>query len=203
MIAAPPSARLASVAPAAAVELDLAPSTFLGFLAELEEARMVVRGGGLTLFRQTRFGEFGDAPGDDGGLRRDDLSGLSLDPGRLRRVCLLHGGGLPPAFEIELAGCGFALAVWPGQGRGDLAATRDLLASSGTSALAYEAVRRAGAAAWLDELGTEDAPSWSNRLVFDRDAGTISVVIASAALVVSSRFRGSGAGRSGVTAIAA
>ncbi len=147
---------------------------------------MVVRGGGITLFRKATFGGFFRNPDGAGLPLHDEASGLSVDPSGLRRICLLQGSGLPPSFELECDDSGFALAVWPDLA--DLAAVRRLASESSARPLPYEAVRRQGAAAWLDEIGPETR-GWHHRLVFDREAETVSVAIRSASLAIGARFR--------------
>lgn len=198
VLAAKRSARPAPVAPpATAIELPLAASAFLEFLSELEDPGMVVRGGGLTLFQKMPFGVFVRETEAGPSFLRDTASGLSVDPSKLRRICLLHGGGLPPSFEIECDGAGFALAVWPGIS--DLATVCKLVSDVGGRPLPYEAVRCEGAAAWLDEIGPEEVRGWHNRLVFDRDAETVFLSIRSSALAIAARFRPALVDRDGPT----
>ncbi len=197
-LAAKRSARPAPVAPpATAIELSLAPSAFLEFLPALEDPGMVVRGGGLTLFQKIPFGGFVRDTEAGSPFLRDATSGLAVDPSKLSRICLLHGGGLPPSFEIECAGSGFVLAIWPGVS--DLATVCKLVSDVGGRPLPYEAVRREGAAAWLDEIGPDEARGWHNRLVFDRDAGTVFLSIRSSPLAIAARFRPALVDRDGST----
>ena len=170
------------------VELDLDPSVFLDFLQYLDRPGLIVRGGSIALFRRTDFGPF-RPDSESTRFRHDAQSGLSIDPGRIRRICLLAGGSAPPVFEVDLVGHGFALAVLPGNSEADRVATWSFVHTHRATAVAYESVRREGAAAWLDEIGSAACPDWSNRLVFDRDSGTVAVSLSSPALSASARFQ--------------
>jgi hypothetical protein len=181
MITIPSSCRASTV-----VELDLVADTFFASLDRFIDPGLIVRAGGITFYRRSRFTCFSPSS-DTSGLSRDDVSGLSIDLGRVRRICLLSNGTLPPSFEVEFEGHGFALAIVPGLGKADEATIRSLTSGT-TRAVGYETLQREGGGAWLDEGLASESEPWTNRLVFDRDTGTVSTAIRSAALAINARF---------------
>ncbi len=177
-----------TAAPVNAMELELPVERFLDFLTRLRDPALVVRSNGLTWYQRTCFGSFRRPDVPCLLPLRDARSGLSVDPNAFARICLVQGRGLPSSFEIECACSGFSLAIWPGNNTSDLTLVRELLFPLNGRDLAWESVRRAGAAAWLDEL---DHPSrrFDGRLVFDRNAGMLSVSVRSAAFALTTAFR--------------
>lgn len=175
-------------APLTAIELDLQLDEWLAFLARFRDPALVVRSGGLTWYQKTRFGSFRRLAAPTSLPLRDELSGLEVNPTAFARICLVQGSGLPPSFEIECAGSGFTLAIWPGNNLPDSALLRELVASVDGRPLAHETMRREGASAWLDELDLP-CPRFEGQLVFDREAGTLSVAVRSTAFALKSSFR--------------
>lgn len=184
MIAAPAASLRPSV-----LELDCDASDFLDFLPSLTETQIVVRAGSFAMFRKVRFGNFRP---ERNGFRRDECSGLALDPSRIRRVCFLADATPPPALEIAFDSGAFSFSILTGQGPRDRANLRAFVAESAGRELPYDAVRREGAAAWLDEglsrPGRDVEGIWTNRLVFDRLSGAVAASLHSGFLQTTVRF---------------
>ncbi|MCB1089273.1 MAG: hypothetical protein KDM63_19710 [Verrucomicrobiae bacterium] len=112
-----------------------------------DRPRLVIRGNGVALCRETEFGIFFP----DGRRYVDPVSGLEVVPDRITRICLHQDHAAPPSIEIEFREEGFACAIYPGgtpQSRASLGELVNRLAEGPESS---EALRAAGAARWLDE----------------------------------------------------
>ncbi|MCB1086052.1 MAG: hypothetical protein KDM63_03330 [Verrucomicrobiae bacterium] len=128
---------------------QLAPRTddFLDRLRLFDRSRLVIRGEGLTICRDTAFGDFPTGKGQ----RRDLVSGLALAPERVTGIYLFRERGMPPAFEIALMGEGFRLAIIPASSESARQTLRAVLHDLSAERCDGHALREAGAAMWLDE----------------------------------------------------
>lgn len=190
----PTTRTLRSVIPASpaktsfATTLRIDPGLFLNHLFQFTSVRLVVRGGGFSLFRKTQFGVFHPLESPETDSRHDPVSGLTLEPSLIRRVCCLGGSDLPRTFEIEFAGIGFSLAIIPEKNRVNDEVTNALLSTFSAGSVALETIRGKGASDWLDEGFSSHGNYWRNRLAFDRESRELDIRIRSGPLAISCRM---------------
>lgn len=185
--------RILSAAPSAptsrATALRIDPGLFLNHLFQFTAARLIVRGAGVSLFRRTQFGVFHPFESAGGKRRHDPVSGLTLAPALIRRICYLREGGSPGAFELEFAGIGFSLALIPEKDRGNDEVVAALLSTFGTGPVAPETLFTGGASDWLDEGFSSHGEQWCNHLAFDRGNREVDIRIHSGPLAINCRMQ--------------
>jgi len=168
--------------------LRIDPGLFLNHLFQFTAARLIIRGGGASLFRRTQFGVFHPFESPGGTRRHDPVSGLTLDPALIRRIYYLCESGSPGAFELEFAGIGFSLALIPERNRGNDEVLAALLSTFGAGPVAPETILARGASDWLDEGFSSHGEQWCNRLTFDRESREIDIRIHSGPLAIACRM---------------
>lgn len=171
-----------------ATALRIDPGLFLNHLFQFTAARIIVRGGGVSLFRRTQFGVFQPLESPGGTRRHDPVSGLTLDPARIRRICHLCGAGSPEAFELEFTGIGFSLALIPEKNGGNDEVVAALLFAFGAGPVAPDTILAGGACDWLDEGFSSHGEQWCNRLTFDRERSEVDIRIDSGQLAIACRM---------------
>lgn len=138
--------------------LALAPVEFLNQLFHFDRPRLVIRGRGVALCRETEFGVFFPK----GRRYVDPVSGWEVAPDEVTRICLHQDRAAPPSFEIEFRGEGFACAIYPSGTPRSRASLEHLVAACAEAPESSESLRAAGAARWLDEClesGTDRSDS--------------------------------------------
>jgi len=191
----PTTRTLRSVTPASpaktsfATALRIDPGLFLNHLFQFTSVRLVVRGGGVSLFRKTQFGVFHPLESPETDSRHDPVSGLTLEPAHIRRVCCLGGSDRPRTFEIEFAGIGFSLALIPEKDRGNDEVVAALLSTFGAGPVAPETLFTGGASDWLDEGFSSHGEQWCNHLAFDRGNREVDIRIHSGPLAINCRMQ--------------
>lgn len=127
--------------------LALRPRAFLNQLFHFDQPRLVIRGNGLALCRETEFGVFFLS----GDRYVDQVSGLEIVLDQVTGLFLHHDEHSPPSFEIRFREEGFACAIYP-SGTPRSRETLDSIVKSFATEQADPAeLRAAGAARWLDE----------------------------------------------------
>lgn len=178
----------AATSPSSAVELDLAPSELLPLLGELVSPALVVRCGGISLFRKGSLGNLAGKILTNPPTDSTFPEAFAIVPDSIRRICLLHGAVGGFSLELELASCGFALSIWCGRDRRDREAMRRLLAATTTPPLAIETLDRAGAAAWLDDFPESCPPPCRSRFLFDQESHEVTVSLHSPGFTAATSF---------------
>ncbi|MEX2579831.1 MAG: hypothetical protein WD342_12305 [Verrucomicrobiales bacterium] len=173
-----------------AMVLKIGSKTFLDQLRHYSDVRLVVRAGGVTLFRRTRFGIFRVPDAEASDTLHDPRTGLRILPRHIRRICHLAGGSIPPCFEIEFAGIGFSVAIFPGNGSGDRRCTARLLSPCDGHSVPLAALRSRGAGAWLDEGLFSHGNHWRNQIqLVGSQGGNVRLGLCSPALEVACRMK--------------
>jgi hypothetical protein len=187
MIFAPPLSSIAPPLPSA-LELDLPADELMDFLENLAAPALVVRCGGISLFRKGPLGKVCSRILTKPLLTPSEFAPLSIDPSAIRRICLLRGQGGGPSLEIEFASFGFALSVRCVDDRTDRGMLRELLEKITSRTLSVDSLNRAGAAAWLDDFPTSTSPEWRSRILFDQETNGVSLSLHSPGLAATTSF---------------
>ena len=124
----------------------------LGLLRRAGTLRLVVRCRGLSFVRRTRIGRFCPVRVGDRPLLVDGVSGLSLDPSRVRAVCMVPARPrAAPAIEFDFRDYGFGISFQPFATSQSERVVEELRSSFVEATMATSELLERGAGAWLDE----------------------------------------------------
>lgn len=194
-----PHAIPAPKATPSAFELDLPPHDLPALLAAFVDPAIVVRCGGISLFRKGRPGAVATTSPAKPLFSFGEETPLSIDPGAIRRICLIHDAAGHPSLEVEFSPGGFALSIGCGSCPEDARTLRDLLARIPSHPLPWAALKLAGAAAWLDDFPPTSPFPGRSRFLFDRETREVSLSLALPGLSASVTFLPTFIDRDGTT----
>ncbi len=183
-----PITSVTSARNAFATALRIEPVPFLNHLFQFTTVRLIVRGGGVSLYRRTQFGVFHPLELHAEGTRHDPVSGLALDPALILRICYLPCGDQAGTFELEFAGIGFSLALSPEKDPGNHEVIAALLSTCRGRPVPLDSIRGKGACDWLDEGFSSHGERWRNNIAFDRVSREIDIRIESSPLSIHCRM---------------
>ena len=114
--------------------------------------RLVVRSKGLSFVKRTRIGPFCPARVGDRQFLVDGVSGLSLDPSRIRTVCMVPARPhAAPAIEFDFLDYGFGISFQPFATIQSERLVKELHDSFVEEKMETSELLEQGAGAWLDE----------------------------------------------------
>lgn len=174
---------------ALAIELEMDPAIFFNSLFQLTAARIVVRGGDISVFRRIQFGVFLESCSNSDSRIHDPVSGLSVDTGMIRRICFLPEAASPASFELEFAGLGFSLAIFPEIDPLSEDFIKVLVARFGVGTVSLANLRGKGATDWLDEGFAAHGGHWTSDLAYDHRCGELEIGVHSRSLGISCRMK--------------